>query len=105
MYVSVDDMKRYMNVTFCSDDLLFAELVETAEELAAGHLNVESLEVYENENGDIPEALKTVIKTIVANFYTNRESIAYGQPYRIPYTLEWALQPYKNYHKNNIEEI
>lgn len=98
MYVSVDDIKRYTNVTFCSDDLLFAELEETAEQVLAGHLNVESLEVYE-VNDDIPEALKTAIKTIVANLYSNRESIAYGQPYRIPYTLEYLIQPFKNYQK------
>lgn len=99
MYVSVDDIKRYTNVTFCSDDLLFAELEETAEQVLAGHLNVESLEKYEDEEGNIPEALKTAVKTIVANIYSNRESIAYGQPYRIPYTLEFLIQPFKNYQK------
>ena len=104
-YVNVDDIKRYTNVTFCSDDLLFAELEETAEQILAGHLNVKSMDVYEDENSDIPEALKTAIKTIVANIYSNRESIAYGQPYRIPYTLEYIIQPFKNYLKNNIEEL
>lgn len=104
-YVTVDDIKRYTNVTFCSDDLLFAELEETAESVLAGHLNVKSLDEYEDEEGNIPEALKTAVKAIVANIYSNRESIAYGQPYRIPYTLEFIIQPYKNYLKNNIEEL
>ena len=78
---------------------MLAELEETAEQVIAGHLNVESLEVYEDECGDIPQALKTAIKTVVANFYSNRESIAYGEPYRVPYTLEFVLQPFKNYQK------
>ena len=99
MYVDVIDLRRYLNIPFVEDDLLLAELEETAEQVLRGHLNVESLEVFEDQNGDIPQALKTAIKTITANFYSNRESIAYGQPYRIPYSLEWLIQPYKNYTK------
>jgi len=99
MYVTVEDIRRYLNINFCQDDLMLAELEETAEQVVAGHLNVESLDVYEDENGDIPQALKTAIKTVVANFYSNRESIAYGEPYRVPYTLEFVLQPFKNYSK------
>lgn len=98
-YVEVIDIRRYLNIPFCEDDLLLAQLEETAEQTLAGHLNVKSLNVYEDENGDIPEALKTVIKVITANIYQNRESIAYGQPYRIPYTLEYLMQPWKNYQK------
>ena len=103
-YVEVIDIRKYLNLPFVDDDLLLAELEETAEETLAGHLNVESLNVFEDQTGDIPSALKTAIKVITANFYTNRESIAYGQPYRVPYSLEFLIQPWKNYHKNNIEE-
>ena len=99
MYVDVIDLRRYLNIPFVEDDLLLLELEETAEQVLRGHLNVESLEVFEDQNGDIPQALKTAIKTITANFYSNRESVAYGQPYRIPYSLEWLIQPYKNYTK------
>ena len=99
-YVPVIDIRKFLNLPFEDDDLLLAELEETAEEVLAGHLNVESLEVYENLNQDIPQALKTAIKTIVANIYQNRESIAYGQPYRVPYTIEFLIQPFKNYLKS-----
>lgn len=99
MYVTVEDIRKFLNISFCEDDGLFLELEESAEQILAGHLNVESLNKYEDESGDIPQALKTAIKTIVANIYQNRESIAYGQPYRVPYTLEFIIQPYKNYLK------
>lgn len=103
-YVDVIDIRRYLNLPFCEDDLLLAELEESAEQVLAGHLNVESMSVYEDENGDIPQALKTAIKTMVATWYSNREAISYGQPYQVPYTLIYVLQPFKNYHKNNTEE-
>ena len=98
-YVQVEDIRRYLNLPFCDDDLLLAELEEAAEEVLAGHLNVESLEVYEDKNQEIPQAIKTAIKTVVANFYQNRESIAYAQPFKVPYSLEYMLQPFKNYTK------
>ena len=98
-YVNVEDIRKFLNLPFCDDDLLLADLEESAEEILTGHLNVDTLEVYEDENQDIPQALKTAIKTIVANIYQNRESIAYGQPYRVPYTLEFIIQPFKNYLK------
>ena len=102
-YVDVIDIRRYLNIPFCEDDLMLAELEESAEQVLAGHLNVESMSVYEDENGDIPQALKTAIKTMVATWYSNREAVSYGQPYQVPYTLLYMLQPYKNYVKN-IEE-
>jgi uncharacterized phiE125 gp8 family phage protein len=102
-YVEVDDIRKYLNLPFCEDNLLLMELEESAEQVLAGHLNVESMSVYEDENGDIPQALKTAIKTLVATWYSNREAVSYGQPFQVPYTLLYMLQPYKKYVKN-IEE-
>lgn len=99
MYVTVEELRRYLNIPFCDDDLLLAELEESAEDVLTGHLNILSLEVYEDEAGDIPPALKTAIKTITANMYQNRESISYAQAYKVPYSLEYIIQPYKNYKK------
>lgn len=99
MYVTVEELRRFLNIPFCEDDLLLAELEEAAEDVLTGHLNIDSLDVYEGESGELPAALKTAIKTITANFYQNRESIAYAQAYKVPYTLEYMIQPYKNYQK------
>ena len=98
-YVDVIDIRRFLNIPFTDDDLIIADLEESAEEVLAGHLNVKSMSVYEDENGDIPQALKTAIKTMVATWYSNREAVSYGQPYQVPYTLIYILQPFKNYTK------
>ena len=98
-YVEVIDIRKYLNLPFCEDDELLMTLEESAEEVLAGHLNVKSMSVYEDENGDIPQALKTAIKTMVATWYSNRESISYAQPFKVAYSLEYMLQPFKNYTK------
>lgn len=99
MYVTVEELRRFLNIPFCEDDLLLAELEEAAEDILTGHLNIKTLQEYEDESGELPAALKTAIKTITANLYQNRESIAYAQAYKVPYTLEYMIQPYKNYQK------
>lgn len=99
MYVTVEDMRRYLNLPFCDDDYLLAQFIEAAEDVITAHLNVKSLSVYENENGELPAGLQTAIKTVAANFYQNRESISYAQNYKVAYSLEYILQCYKNYQK------
>jgi len=103
MYVTVEDMRRYLNLPFHEDDYLLGQLIESAEQVIAAHLNLDSLERYEDSNGDIPAALQTAIKSLASNFYQNREPVAYGEPHPIPYTLLYILQPFKIYEKN-IEE-
>lgn len=99
MYITVNEMKRWLNIPFNDDDLTISEMIDAAEGAVEKHINrkLSSLEI----NGDIPADLKTAIKTLAANFYQNRESIAYGQPYKIPYTFEYCLTPYRNLDKSS----
>jgi len=99
MYIPIEDMRKYLNLPFCDDDYLLGQFIESAEDVVTGHLNIESLSVYEDENGNLPAALQTAIKTVAANFYMNRESVSFGEPYKLPYSLEYILQVYKNYSK------
>ncbi len=45
----------------------------------------------------IPAPLKHAALLIAANLYANREPVAYGVPVRIPYTLDYLIQPYVKY--------
>ena len=45
----------------------------------------------------IPTPLKHAALLIAANLYANREPVAYGVPVRIPYTLDYLIQPYIKY--------
>ena len=97
-YITVEEMRRWMNIPFTDDDLTIAEMIEGAEDAVIRHLNRDSYaELVDTSTNDIPSGLKTAIRTMVANLYQNRESIAYGQPYKVPYTYEYLLQPYKKY--------
>lgn len=101
MYVDIDEMKRHLNILFNDDDLYLAELEEAAENTVAAHLNRPSLAALA-DGGRLPADVRLAIKTLVANWYVNREPVSYGNPNKVPYTLEYVLQPYKLYTKEKV---
>lgn len=48
-------------------------------------------------DGNIPAPLKQAMLLIAAGLYANREPVAYGVPQRIPYTLDFLIEPYIKY--------
>ena len=47
--------------------------------------------------GKLPAPLKSAALLLAANLYANREPTSHGTPQRIPYTLDYILQPYIKY--------
>lgn len=99
MYITIEAVKKYINIPFNDDDLLLGDLIEAAEQSIANHLSRKSLAELEDENGNIPADLKVAIKTMVATLYENRESVAFAETFKVPYTLEYLMTPYRNYDK------
>lgn len=96
MYVSIEELRRHLNIPFYDDDLLLGEYEEAAEAIIEKHINC-SLSKYVNSSNELDAGLKIAIKTLVANFYANREPVSFGQVYKVPFSIEYALQGYKNY--------
>lgn len=99
MYVNVAELRRFLNLPFQDDDLLLGNLIDTAE-LSIQHRLNRTLESLENQAGDIPQDLKTCILTLAATIYNNREAVSYGTPYKVPFSVEFLLQPYINYNRD-----
>ena len=47
--------------------------------------------------GKLPAPLKSAALLLAANLYANREPTSHGIPQRIPYTLDYLIQPYIKY--------
>ena len=45
----------------------------------------------------IPLPIKQAILLLVGTLYANRESVSFGNPVKIPFTIEWLIQPYIQY--------
>lgn len=49
------------------------------------------------EDGTLPAPLKSAALLIAANLYANHEPTSFGTPHRIPYSLDYLIQPYVKY--------
>ena len=106
-YIDVNELKRWLNVeeSWTADDLVMAEIIEGAEAAITAHLARKSLAELEDETThDIPADLKVAIKSLAATSYSNRESISFAEAKRIPYTMEYLIQKYKEYDKTKYNQ-
>lgn len=98
-HITIDEVKQHLYIDFEDDDNILSGYAEAAENIIAKRLNGEDdLTSYEDDNGEIPKALKQAVLIMTGNLYSNRESVAFNAiPQRIPYSFEYLLRPFKNY--------
>lgn len=100
MFVTVEDIKRFLYIDFEADDLLLAELIEAAEDTVSRHIG-RRLSDLKQADGTLPGSLLQAIKIMVANMYASRESVAFGgNPVKIPYSFEYLLAPFRSLKRN-----
>lgn len=103
MYITVEQIKQHLYIDFEADDAVLEEMINTAESIIEKYLNVNLAELVVND--ELPYPIKQAIKIMVGNLYANRESVAFNAiPYKIPFSYEYLLQPYKNY-KRECEQV
>lgn len=103
-YVTVEDIKKYLYIDFDDDDAIIGDMINAAEGIITKRLGVDDLTGYEDERDELPAALIACIKIMTANLYNSRESVAFNAtPQKIPYSLEYLLQPFKNYKKAGVQ--
>lgn len=92
MYVELEDIKRHLNVDFNEDDDLITSIIEAAEASVENSIGAPLADII--INGELPVALKHVIRIMTANLYEHREGMTYGKIQTVPYTLSHLLAPY-----------
>lgn len=92
MYVELEDIKRHLNVDFNEDDNLITSMIEAAEASVENSIGAPLADIA--IDGELPVALKHVIRIMTANFYEYREGMTYGKIQTVPFTLSHLLAPY-----------
>lgn len=93
-YVTLPELKQHLNVDFDDDDEYIRGLVIPVQLEIEAYLN-NPLESYMKE-GRIDRRIWHAIRIEIADFYANRESIAFAKPEILP-TVVRLLQPLKRY--------
>lgn len=102
MYVNLQQLKKHLNIdsSFHDDDELLCDFCSTAEQCVERHID-DKLEdiIIASGRTTLPPTLIQAILILAANFYANRESIAFSSHTELPYSLTYLLDLYKNYSK------
>ena len=82
MYISVDDLKRHLNIDYDEDD----------QYLTAIELYIQQpLSNLADDDGNLPSDLKMAVRILAGGFYANREPAAFAASSEIPYGLTFLL--------------
>lgn len=99
-YVTVEDIKKHLYIDFEADDYIIADYIDASQEIIEKYLNVKLPDLMIDEK--LPYPVLQAIKIMVGNLYNNREGVSFNAvPYKVPFSFEYLLQPYKNYKRES----
>lgn len=101
MYIQLYEIKKHLNIddSFHDDDEYLMSLAEVAEKVVEKNIDT-NLENLEDGDGDLPSPLIQAIKFLIANFYANRESVAFANSTNVPYSYQYLIDLYRDYKGN-----
>ena len=102
MYVQLYEIKKHLNINsdFHDDDEYLGYLEEVAEKVVENNIDTK-LRKLEDGDGDIPSPLKQAMLLLIANFYANRESVAFAQNANISYSYQYLIDLFRDYRGDN----
>jgi uncharacterized phage protein (predicted DNA packaging) len=92
MILTLEDIKRHLNVDFNEDDELITSMMEAAEASIENSIGVPLADFVSD---GFPADLKHAIRIMTANFYEFREGFTHGKIQQVPFTLAHLIAPYK----------
>lgn len=94
MYITIEDIKRHLNIDYEEDNQYLVDLIESAEAAIEKFIQ-HPLAEEENKEGMIPADLKHAIRLMVGGFYANREPAAFAASSEVPFGLHFLLIQYR----------
>lgn len=99
IYLKLYQIKRHLNVDerFQEDDEYLLELAEVAQAAVEKHLDTSLQEIAKDNGGTLPSPIVHAMKLLVAEYYSQREAIAYTSTQVVPLAYDYLLAPYIDY--------
>lgn len=98
MHVQLYQIKKHLNIdsNFHDDDEYLMSLEEVAEKVVEKNIDT-SLSTLEDGDGNIPSPLIQAMLLLIANYYANRESVAFANSTNVPYSYQYLIDLYRDY--------
>ena len=99
MYLELYQVKKHLNIDedFTDDDEYLVDLVNVAEAVISKHIDNNLNEVAKANGGKLPSPLVHAMLLLIADLYSNRESVAYTSISELPLSYKYLLSLYKQY--------
>lgn len=98
MYIQLYQIKKHLNIdtNFHDDDEYLVSLAEVAEKVVESNIDTK-LEMLEDGDGFIPSPLTQAMLLLIANYYANRESVAFASCTEVPKSFNYIIDLYRDY--------
>lgn len=99
MYISVDDVKRHLNIDSCynEENDYLVHLVAAAEDATAKRLNAPLHTLVDRHSGYLPESVIQQILLLVGSWYAARETFSNQSVSALPHSYDFLADLNKNY--------
>ena len=94
--MTVEDLKKHLNIDHDEDDAYIAELISVAEDAVETYINRPISEFVDAE-GKVKPAIRHACRLLVGTYYANRESVVYSTPSELPDGVVALLLPLRRF--------
>jgi uncharacterized phage protein (predicted DNA packaging) len=94
--LTIDDLKKHLNIDHNEDDAYIADLISVAEDAVETYLNRPISEFVDTE-GKLKPAIRHACRLLVGTYYANRESVVYSTPSELPDGVIALLLPLRRF--------
>lgn len=103
MYIQLYQIKKHLNIdtSFHDDDEYLVSLEQVAEKIVEQDIDTK-LTKLEDGDGELPSPLIQAMLLLIANFYANRESVAFAMSTNVPHSFQYIIDLYKNYRGEDL---
>lgn len=100
MILTVEDLKKHLNIDHDEDDAYIEELIAVAEDAVETYLNRPIIE-FVDDRGQLKPAIRHASRLLIGTWYANRESVVYATPSELPDGVVALLLPLRRFVTNN----
>ena len=96
---TIAELKRQLNEPddWNDDNIILQQYLNVAEQAVINNLNYYTGSTSGVTGSTRPVSISQAVLLLAAHMYVTRTPISYGQAYKIPYTFEFLLNPYKEF--------
>lgn len=99
MYLNLYSVKKHLNIDedFNDDDEYLVDLISVATQVVEKHIDNNLDEIAASNGGELPSPILHAMLLLIADLYSNRETVAYTSISKLPLSYDYLLDLYKNY--------